>query len=86
MRRFLALCTTLFGLCGVSLASDKIYFGISLGYNFCPEERVVYVDRGPDVIVIRPYPVYYYIPYGRVVIIEKKGHKHWKKYAHWYDD
>jgi len=87
MRRFLAISAMLLGLYGVSMAGDRVYFGISLGYNVCPEERVVYVDRRPDVIVVRPTPVYYYEPYERVVIIEKKKHKkHWKKHWHWDDD
>ena len=87
MRRILAISAMLFGLYGVSMAGDRVYFGISLGYNVCPEERVVNVDRRPDVIVVRPTPVYYYEPYERVVIIEKKKHKkHWKKHWHWDDD
>lgn len=86
MKRFLTLGAMLLGITSVSMAEDRFYLGISFGYHFCPEEKVVYVDRGPDVIIIRPYPVYYYHPYGRVVIVEKKKHKHWRKYAHWDDD
>lgn len=67
------------------MAGDRVYLDISLGYNVCPEERVVYVDRGPRVIVVKPAPVYYYAPYERVIVIEKK-HKHWKKHWYWGDD
>ncbi len=85
MRRFLATSTLLLGLAGISSAGDRVYlsFGVNLGYPSCPERRVVYVDRGPEVIVVKPAPVYYYAPYERVLIVEKHKPKHWKKHHRW---
>lgn len=85
MKKLVILSLILVGFSEISKASDKVYlsFGVNLGYPSCPERRVVYVDRKPEVIIIKPAPVYYYTPYERVVIIEKRGPKHWKRHPRW---
>ncbi|MEJ5338088.1 MAG: hypothetical protein ACK42C_04130 [Aquificaceae bacterium] len=85
MKKLVLLSAALMGLSGVSAAGDRVYLslGVNLGYPSCPERRVVYADRSPDVVIIRPTPVYYYAPYEKVVIIEKRGPKRWKKHPRW---
>lgn len=84
MKRLILAILGLTIMQGFSHAGDhvKVFFGFNFGVPTCVEERVVYVDRSPEVIVVKPRPMYYYQPYERVIIVEKHKHKHWKHH-HW---
>ncbi len=85
MKKFLVASAILLSLAGIGKAGERVYFsfGVNLGYPSCPEKRIVYVDRDPEVVIIKPKPIYYYAPYERVIIIQKHGPKHWKRHHHW---
>ncbi|MDW8295164.1 MAG: hypothetical protein RMK21_07450, partial [Aquificaceae bacterium] len=70
------------GMHSFSLAGDRMYF--SVDFNIvpsCPERKVIYVQPRPEVVLIKPSPIYYYAPQERIVIIEKG--KKWKKHPRW---